>query len=221
MTHLTQCFNYLSVILDAIMSGETSASAGLYNLKLFFSVCEFSAEKHKSQKRKNSAGDPYFVHPLHVAYILAQNGINNINVLCAAVLHDTVEDTGTTRDELIELVGEYITNIVYECTDNKSLPKVQRKIDQIEHAKHISHEAKLVKLADKYSNLSTIASDPPAKWCKEEIQGYTEWCYAVCSNMKGTNAGIEAQLHEIFSKFSIDGTDMDAKLAKYYDLIKS
>jgi guanosine-3',5'-bis(diphosphate) 3'-pyrophosphohydrolase len=130
---------------------------------------EFATDKHKLQKRKNKARDPYIVHPIEVMEMLRSSGVVDTATLCGALLHDTVEDTGTTAQELTDTFGQEICSIVLECSDDKSLNKVQRKRLQIEHAQHISDKARLVKLADKLSNVSGLSYDPPAKWTPEEI----------------------------------------------------
>jgi guanosine-3',5'-bis(diphosphate) 3'-pyrophosphohydrolase len=110
----------------------------------------FAAGKHCHQRRKDADASPYINHPIALANVLANEGeVEDPTVLCAAVLHDTIEDTETTDAELKELFGGMVTSIVLEVTDDKSLDKHVRKQRQIEHASHISPEAKLVKLADK------------------------------------------------------------------------
>jgi guanosine-3',5'-bis(diphosphate) 3'-pyrophosphohydrolase len=109
-----------------------------------------------------------------------------------AILHDTIEDTKTTADELREHFGEKITSIVLDVTDDKSITdKARRKALQIEHAPHISYEAKLVKLADKISNLRDIKSQPPADWSDETKQQYFEWAKKVIAGVRGTNKKLE------------------------------
>ncbi|MBW8734911.1 MAG: bifunctional (p)ppGpp synthetase/guanosine-3',5'-bis(diphosphate) 3'-pyrophosphohydrolase, partial [Asticcacaulis sp.] len=114
----------------------------------------FAADKHRYQRRKDTDATPYINHPVALAHILVdEGGIEDTDVLCAALLHDTVEDTDTTPEEIAARFGPRIAAIVMEVTDDKSLPGAARKQAQIDHAPHISLEAKLVKLADKISNL--------------------------------------------------------------------
>ena len=128
-------------------------------------VLNFAAEKHKNQRRKDVEASPYINHPIALANVLAnEGGIANGEILCAAVLHDTLEDTETTETELRDHFGDTITTIVLEVTDDKKLPKAQRKQLQIDHAPHISQGAKLVKLADKICNLRDMLSAPPKDW---------------------------------------------------------
>ena len=155
-------------------------------------VLNFSAEKHKNQRRKDVEASPYINHPIALANVLAnEGGIANSEVLCAAILHDTLEDTETTEAELRDYFGDTITDIVLEVTDDKNLPKEQRKQLQIDHAPHISHEAKLVKLADKICNLRDMLSAPPKDWPVERKQAYFQWAEDVVVGLRGTNAKLE------------------------------
>jgi guanosine-3',5'-bis(diphosphate) 3'-pyrophosphohydrolase len=132
---------------------------------LFIKAVAFAADKHKNQRRKDAEAPPYINHPIALANVLAnEGGITNKDVLCAAMLHDTIEDTETTEAELRLVFGDKIASIVLEVTDDKSLDKTERKQQQIEHAPHISIEAKMVKLADKICNLRDILASPPAGW---------------------------------------------------------
>ncbi|NBW61314.1 MAG: bifunctional (p)ppGpp synthetase/guanosine-3',5'-bis(diphosphate) 3'-pyrophosphohydrolase, partial [Methylophilaceae bacterium] len=135
------------------------------------------------------------------ANILAnEGGIANIEVLCAAILHDTIEDTNTSANELIMQFGEKITSIVLEVTDDKHLEKSERKAKQIAHIATASHEAKLVKLADKIANLRDILSNPPAKWDKQTKLNYFLWAEQVIAGTKGTNLKLEKIFQSILEQ---------------------
>lgn len=136
----------------------------------------FAADKHRNQRRKDAEASPYINHPIALANVLANEGnIEDEDVLVAAILHDTVEDTETSPHELIELFGRKVADIVVEVTDDKSLPKQERKRLQVEHASHISGSAKLVKLADKICNLRDISACPPSGWTAERKHDYFGW----------------------------------------------
>lgn len=122
--------------------------------------------------------------------------------MIAAVLHDTIEDTETTAEELQELFGEKITAIVLEVTDDKALHKEVRKLKQVEHAPHLSREAKLVKLADKICNLRDIVSSPPADWPAERKAAYFDWAKSVVDGLRGTNQALEAVFDELYGRKS-------------------
>ena len=162
-----------------------------------------AADKHRKQRRKDADGSPYINHPISLADVLINEGnVTDVTVLCAAVLHDTIEDTNTTREELASLFGDPIASIVLEVTDNKSLDKQVRKQLQIEHASNISKEAKLVKLADKICNLRDILTSPPAGWSLERKQDYFEWVGKVAVGLRGTNLQLETMLDELLLRRS-------------------
>src|SRR5713101_8757667 len=128
------------------------------DLTLLLKALAFAAHKHRDQRRKDAQASPYINHPIALADVLVnEGGVTDVEVLCAALLHDTVEDTATTHEELANAFGSRIARIVAEVTDDKTLPKAERKRLQIEHAPSISREAKLVKLADKLCNLRDVA----------------------------------------------------------------
>ena len=182
----------------------------------------FAAKKHRQQRRKNEDADPYINHPIEVVVLLDEAGVTDERVRIAGVLHDTVEDTDTTYEELVENFEVEIAAIVMECTDNKALPKAERKKLQIQNAKKKSIRAKLVKLADKLSNLSNLHRDPPKAWSKEVIYGYFAWAYAVCREMKGTNDYLEGKLWVIFDEVGVSKLseeELQAELEKYYQNI--
>lgn len=159
---------------------------------------KFAAEKHRAQKRKGARESPYINHPIEVCEQLARVGkVEDVNILLAAILHDTIEDTDTTPDEIEAMFGAQVRAIVLEVTDNKSLPKADRKQAQIEHAPHLSIEAKQVKLSDKISNIREIAADPPHDWSKERKLEYLAWGEKVINaGLRGANADLEKLFDE-------------------------
>jgi guanosine-3',5'-bis(diphosphate) 3'-pyrophosphohydrolase len=155
---------------------------------------EFAARKHSQQRRKDEDQSPYINHPIQVAEVLWRvGGVEDVDVLVAAILHDTIEDTHTTRDELGEVFSEQVAGIVSEVTDDKKLPKEVRKQLQIEHAASLSREAKLVKLGDKICNIQDITTHPPAGWPLERKQDYLTWAERVVAGLRGTNPALEAE----------------------------
>ena len=182
---------------------EAAETEKAHLLSLLFKALAFSAEKHTKQRRKDIDKTPYINHPISLANILAQRWVIDENVLCAAILHDTIEDTETTVDELQEHFGEKITSIVLEVTDDKSLEKSIRKQKQVEHAASISHEAKLVKLADKIANITDIINTPPADWSTDRKKEYFEWAKAVVDNLRGAHQGLEKDFDDLINKAKI------------------
>ncbi|KAK7912393.1 hypothetical protein WMY93_012604 [Mugilogobius chulae] len=181
---------------DSIPTMESSS-----DVALLLETVNFAAEKHRNQRRKDAAGTPYINHPIGVARILSHEaGVTDVCVLQAALLHDTVEDTDTTLDELQARFGPVVSGIVAEVTDDKSLPKAERKRLQVEHARHCSPRAKLVKLADKLYNLRDLETGAPQGWSEERVQQYFVWACDVVKGLRGTNAALEQKLDELFTK---------------------
>jgi guanosine-3',5'-bis(diphosphate) 3'-pyrophosphohydrolase len=161
----------------------------------------FAAEKHKNQRRKDAEASPYINHPIALANVLAtEGGVTDTDVLCAALLHDTIEDTETTAEELRELFGDVVTSIVLEVTDDKSMPKAERKRLQVEHAPHASMKAKQVKLADKICNLRDILSWPPADWSLARKQEYFDWAAQVVAGARDAHAGLAEIFDQLYSR---------------------
>jgi len=153
----------------------------------------FAAAKHRDQRRKDVRASPYINHPIALASILADEvGITDTSVICAALLHDTIEDTETTFNELVHHFGQEVADLVLDVTDDKSLPKDERKQHQIDHAGTISEKARLVKLADKIANLRDIAASPPANWDTKRKQEYFDWARRVVDQIRGTHPALEA-----------------------------
>jgi guanosine-3',5'-bis(diphosphate) 3'-pyrophosphohydrolase len=169
-------------------------------MEIVLEAAAFAAEKHRNQRRKDQEASPYINHPIQLAYILVQAGIEDPAVLAGALLHDTIEDTNTTQDELEIVFGYEIANIVAECSDDKRLSKLERKQAQVEHAAKISARAKLVKLADKIANVSDINGAPPAGWSLERKREYFDWAKQVVDRMRGTHAVLESRFDAEFAK---------------------
>jgi guanosine-3',5'-bis(diphosphate) 3'-pyrophosphohydrolase len=155
-------------------------------------AASFAAERHTGHHRKGDTKDPYINHPLEVANLIANvGGVNDIDVLIAAILHDTVENVGVTKQEIVDRFGERVAGFVLEVTDDKSLPKEERKRLQVEHAPHLSREAKLVKLGDKISNITDVTNNPPADWTIERRREYIDWGESVVKGLRDTNVELE------------------------------
>jgi len=170
-----------------VKSGPNRAKRGPdRDLALLLKALAFAAHKHRDQRRKDAEASPYINHPIALAEVLAgEGGVADIEVLAAALLHDTIEDTATTVEELQEQFGARIAAIVAEVTDDQKLPKAERKRLQIVHAAGLSAGAKLVKLADKICNLRDVAVRPPAKWDLERRREYFDWARQVIDGLRG------------------------------------
>lgn len=169
----------------------------------------FAAEKHRNQRRKDSERSPYINHPIEVAQLLWEiGGVRDVEVVLAAVLHDTVEDTETRPEEISERFGKQVLSFVMEVTDDKSLPKGERKRLQIVNAPHKSYGAKLIKLADKACNVRNLVTMPPKNWSMKRRQEYLLWGEKVVAGLRGTNAALEEYYdHELSSGKLLLGID--------------
>jgi guanosine-3',5'-bis(diphosphate) 3'-pyrophosphohydrolase len=175
------------------------------DLKLLLKALDFATRKHKDQRRKDKEASPYINHPIALASILCNEGqITDIETICSALLHDTVEDTETTPEELASEFGEAIRDIVLEVTDDKALAKEERKRLQIEHAAHLSRKAKLVKLADKIADLRDMVNSPPADWKPARKQKYFDWAKQVVDQVRGVNPELEAIFDEWYACRQLD-----------------
>jgi guanosine-3',5'-bis(diphosphate) 3'-pyrophosphohydrolase len=156
------------------------------------SAATFAAERHRDQRRKGKDASPYINHPLALASLLAERGERDATLLMAALLHDTVEDTATTFEDIEHAFGTEVADIVREVTDDKTLPRADRKRLQIEHAAFLSRRAMLVKLADKICNLRDVVVSPPADWSLQRKREYFDWAKAVVDRMRGVHPDLEA-----------------------------
>ena len=171
-------------------------------LSLLLKALAFAADKHRDQRRKDRKASPYINHPIMLAEVLMlEGGIDDANILAASLLHDTIEDTETTYDELKSVFGPRIAKAVLEVTDNKRQRKHTRKRLQIQHAPALSRDAKLVKLADKISNLRDLSGERrPKGWNKKRRREYFDWARQVVDGLRGTNRRLEAAFDAAYAR---------------------
>ncbi|OBV10549.1 HD domain-containing protein [Erythrobacter dokdonensis] len=153
-------------------------------------AASFAADRHRDQRRKDVDATPYINHPLDVARILADAGVSDVEVLMAAILHDTIEDTKTTAEELTERFGERVCSLVLEVTDDKNLPKLERKRLQVLKASTKSADAKQIKMADKISNLRDLKT-PPVGWSEARVGAYIQFAEMVAGGCVGVNPALD------------------------------
>jgi GTP diphosphokinase / guanosine-3',5'-bis(diphosphate) 3'-diphosphatase len=165
----------------------------IIQLDIIFEAAIFAACKHQGHIRKDALASPYITHPLTVAReIYATGKVDDPSILVAAILHDTLEDTKTTQDELRQQFGEDVLSIVLEVTDDKSLIKERRKQLQVIHAPQLSYAARIIKLADKLVNCRDILHMPPRDWSLVRRQEYIQWSADVLAQVRGVNPSLEA-----------------------------
>jgi guanosine-3',5'-bis(diphosphate) 3'-pyrophosphohydrolase len=169
-------------------------------ITLLMEALAFSAHKHRNQRRKDVDASPYINHPIALARVLAvEGGVTDHKTLAASILHDTLEDTETTYEELKEKFGRIIAETVREVSDDRTLSKAERKRLQVEHAALLSRRARLVKLADKTCNVRDVASHPPHGWDLARRREYFDWAKNVVDRIRGTHERLEAAFDEAYA----------------------
>lgn len=161
----------------------------------------YAAEQHRHQRRKDVDASPYINHPIALLHILSvEAGVDDQDVLIAAVLHDVIEDCSgpgqihieARRTEIREQFGERVLELVEAVSDDKSLPKPERKRAQLAHAGDLPYGARLIKLADKTANLRDLADFPPDGWSRDRLEQYVAWAGDIVDAIRGTHPRLEA-----------------------------
>jgi guanosine-3',5'-bis(diphosphate) 3'-pyrophosphohydrolase len=177
------------------------------DLRRLVAALHYAANRHRDQRRKDRDGTPYINHPIALLQILAvEAGVTDADVLCAAVLHDVVEDCprDDAEREQIEAeieaqFGPQVLDIVRDVTDDKALPAAERKQQQIDHARQIAHGAKLVTRADKTATRRDAAHNPPSGWPLERRREYFDWARAVVDAIGPAHAGLRKLFEQAVS----------------------
>ena len=182
-------------------------------LVLVARAMEFAAHKHSSQRRKGLTAEPYVNHLAEVARLLAESsGGRDAELVAAGLLHDTLEDTSTTAAELEREFGAGILGLVREVTDDKSLPKPERKRLQVQNAGGKSERARMISIADKTANLRSMLTSPPLGWSRRRCREYFLWAAEVVGRCRGVNAQLEAAFDRAFREVAekLGGAPEDA-----------
>ena len=154
---------------------------------------DFAARKHAHQRRKGIRAEPYINHLTEVAVLLAEASAGaDPDLVMAGLLHDTIEDTETTLEELRAEFGADVAGLVAEVTDDKRLPRDERKRLQVQSAPRRSARARMIKLADKTANLHSIHESPPVGWSSRRKREYVAWARQVAAACGPTNDQLEA-----------------------------
>ena len=162
---------------------------------------DFAARAHAPQRRKGEEEEPYVNHLAEVALLVAEATQGaDANLVIAAYLHDAIEDQEVKHETLVAEFGRDVADLVREVTDDKSLPKAERKRLQIEHVRSASPRAKHLKLADKISNLNSILASPPADWSAGRKREYFEWAAQVVAGCRGVNPWLEARFDAAYAR---------------------
>lgn len=174
----------------AMSTSQTSLT--LHAIARLAHAAHFAARVHKDQQRKGIDAEPYVNHCLEVAELVARAETpGDVEVVIAALLHDTVEDVGVTEADLVGEFGARVATLVLHVTDDKDQPKATRKRHQIEHAPGLPRDARLIKIADKISNLRALVRTPPVGWDRERLADYVIWSRDVVAACGPTDARLE------------------------------
>ncbi len=161
-----------------------------------FKALDFAADKHKKQKRKGKNEIPFINHPIMVAQVLTEHGdIDDPVILIGAILHDVIEDTETSNEEIAGMFGQEVVDLVLEVSDDKSLCKADRKEQQVITAPTRSDRAKNLKIADKICNVLDMVRFPP-DWSLNRKIEYVDWSEAVVQGLRGVNPKLEKHFDE-------------------------
>lgn len=168
---------------------------------LIVPAVQFAAEKHAHQRRKNATQEPYINHTIGVMHLLWESGVHDPAILSAAVLHDVVEDTDVSLDEIRERFGAEVASVVAEVSSDKTLTTREQKKQQLEHAPRLSFAASVVKQADRLHNLSMLKDGPPAKWTREYLLAYLAHSLLLADRLSGLPA-LSERIRACVSKYA-------------------
>ena len=181
------------------MDSEAQRSPEIRAVHDVLKAAHFAAEKHSGQRRKGATAEPYINHPLEVAELVSGAlAVPDTNLVIAALLHDTIEDAGVTKEELAQAFGADVAELVAELTDDKTLPKAERKRLQVVNAPKKSVRAAVVKIADKMSNLRGILSSPPTDWSVQRRREYFDWARQVVDALTLPNQKLKAEFDRLY-----------------------
>ena len=167
---------------------------GKFDLERLLKAVAFAAAKHEGQNRKDAEATPYIIHPIGVARSLWEEGeVRSVNVLAAALLHDTLEDTDATSEEIEQLFGPRVRETVEELSNDPKLSRDENKQRQVDHAPDLSLNAQLVKLADRLYNIRDLRNPPPS-WSREQVLNYSGWGQKLLEALRGTHPKLELAL---------------------------
>jgi GTP diphosphokinase / guanosine-3',5'-bis(diphosphate) 3'-diphosphatase len=190
------------------------------NQQKLVNMIRFVEERHFGQKRKSYDLD-FTYHLYEIMLILSNAGVTDKDILMAGLGHDLIEDTDTTQDEIRKQFGDKVTNIILDCTDDRTTKKKDRKLHQIKIASQLDINSRLVKLADKISNLQSLLIAPPKKWDSQRLYGYILWSRKVVLELQEnliTDKNRQNPKIEMFNKLIKNYIEIDFNVELQYGL---
>ncbi len=176
------------------------------NIVRLTAALDYAARKHANQRRKGVLAEPYINHPADVSRRLAEATSGcDLDLIVAGLLHDVMEDCGVPQEELVNEFGAGVSSLVREVTDDMALDKAERKRRQIRLAGASSPRAKMLRLADKTSNLYSLLTSPPPHWSMERRHAYFAWAREVADACRGVNPYLDAGFDKAYQqRFLLD-----------------
>lgn len=192
----------MNLFLQSVQKGVKEGVLSEVGAEEILKAVRYTAKKHQTQTRANAKKTPYLIHLLAVADQVMRIGqCYEESVIIAALLHDSIENTDITYEEIEKVFGLKVASYVKELTEDPKLPLKERKKLQIVHAFHQSKEVALVKMSDKLHNLNTLMTDPPEGWTEKRIDDYFLWAQAVVDNLPASNNPLKEELHKTIEKY--------------------
>jgi guanosine-3',5'-bis(diphosphate) 3'-pyrophosphohydrolase len=193
-------FDALQVEIDKAFRKQKILKAD--EVRLIYDAIDFAAEKHRLQMRKNKEKTPYISHPLGVAqYVMHFGEIQDTAIIIGALLHDTVEDTQTTYEEIEQRFGKQVASYVHEVSDNKKLDFSERKRQQLIDAPKKTKGAAQIKLADKLYNLQDLLHNTPEGWSRIRVERYYQWAQSVVDRLPPGNQALRSEIDSVINAY--------------------
>ncbi len=200
---------FAAEVMQAFIKGK---SLSQQEVDQIFDALDFAAEKHKLQTRKNKAKTPYISHPIGVAYNVMHYGeVKDADIIMGALLHDTVQDTETTLDELTKIFNSQVSSYVRELTMDKSLAQVEKKRAEVIKAADRSIGAAQIELADKLYNVTDLLNNPPDGWTQSRIDGYYQWVQSVIDRLPPANEKLKGATEIVINEYWTKTGDKKSK----------
>ena len=186
----------------SLQEGVANRSIREQDAGVVFDALMFGAEKHKGQVRSNPKKTPYIIHPIEVAdFVMRIGKVYDKEILVAALLHDVMDEAGTTYEEISNLYGKTVSQYVQEMTVKKELTLKEQKKLQIIQAFHQTPSVAIIKLSDKLSNLGTLAKTPPTSWTRDRIDQYFQWAQSVIENLPEANPLLKQAVKDVIFSY--------------------